>query len=496
MEANLEKKKIQQLAVFYYSRKDVQQAIFKFCHNREAIPRYYEGFGKRPDSFEYPGDIISQVQKGATSFHCSEELWNNPMEISTELSKEQLNQLRKGWDLLIDIDCKWFDYSKKAALAVIHALKRHGIKNISVKFSGSKGFHIIIPWKAFPEEINGIKTSEMFPEWARIICEYLKFSSRDFLEKEILESGEEYKKLGNAGIKCNNCGNLAEKFKEISYFCDSCKIQETSKVKEEKPRKCSHCRKEMIKKAEREFFFCQKCKINSNDDEKNFSPSIDIFGILGLDLVLVSPRHLFRCPYSLHEKTGFSSVVLDEAEIKNFQPSDADVMKIKIREFYPRAEKEEAKTLFSNALEWHGENIRRKESTEKKEIKTTGKKLEEINVDKSNIVYPPSIKKILEGMEDGKKRALFILLNFFRSLNFSREETEKKIEEWNKNNKKQLKEGYIISQLDWTFRQKKMLPPNYDKPFYKDIGIFPDDEEIRLKNPVSYVVRKSRWVKK
>jgi hypothetical protein len=81
----MEQEKINQIATFYYSRKDVQEAIFQFCQHREAVPRYYEGFGKRPDSLEYPSDIIQQVKKGATSFHCSEELWNNPMEISTEL---------------------------------------------------------------------------------------------------------------------------------------------------------------------------------------------------------------------------------------------------------------------------------------------------------------------------------------------------------------------------------------------------------------------------
>jgi DNA primase catalytic subunit len=32
------------------------------------------------------------------------------------------------------------------------------MKNIGIKFSGSKGFHILIPWKAFPEEINGEKS--------------------------------------------------------------------------------------------------------------------------------------------------------------------------------------------------------------------------------------------------------------------------------------------------------------------------------------------------
>ncbi|GAI54180.1 unnamed protein product, partial [marine sediment metagenome] len=50
------------------------------------------------------------------------------------------------------------------------------------------------------------------------------------------------------------------------------------------------------------------------------------------DLILVSPRHLFRAPYSLHEKTALASVVLKPEEIKNFQPTDADPLKAKVRE--------------------------------------------------------------------------------------------------------------------------------------------------------------------
>ncbi len=207
-------------------------------------------------------------------------------------------------------------------------------------------------------------------------------------------------------------------------------------------------------------------------------------------MVLVSSRHLFRTPYSLHEKTALASTVLLESEIANFSPQDADPLKIKIRDFYPKADSNEARNLLVQALEWNGERAR---SLETKEQSTASqeRKFEEISIDKSAITYPPSIKKILEGMADGRKRALFILINFFRYLNFTREEVEKKTEEWNKKNEKPLKIGYVKAQLDWAFRNKKMLPPNYDKPHYKDIGIYPDEEELRTKNPVNYVVRKS-----
>ena len=71
--------RIRKIAPSYYSRKDVLNAIFEFSANREISRRYFEGFGKRPDSFQYPSDILALVKRGATSFHCSEEIWDDPL---------------------------------------------------------------------------------------------------------------------------------------------------------------------------------------------------------------------------------------------------------------------------------------------------------------------------------------------------------------------------------------------------------------------------------
>ena len=55
-----------------------------------------------------------------------------------------------------------------------------------------------------------------------------------------------------------------------------------------------------------------------------------------------------------------------------------------------------------------------------------------------------------------------------------------------------LREGYIKSQLDWHFKQKKqILPPNYsNESFYKDIGVLEEPQSV--KNPVVEVIRKMR----
>lgn len=477
----------------YYSRKDVQDEICKFCQNREVVPRYGEGFGKRPDYLEYPTELMQHVRKGATSFHCSEEIWQNPIEISKEMEKEQLDEIRRGWDLLIDIDCKWFDYSKKAAQSIIRVLERHGVKNMGVKFSGSKGFHIIVPWKAFPKEINGVSVKDLFPELPRQLATYLRSESEKIMQESL--PADFYKQFKNTdlkqGIKCNKCGEISNTFKMIELFCDSCKIGETRKVRpnEKKELKCPTCNSKIKTQDLKEISECSHCNTNSEKNPDNFSKTIevDLFELMGLDIVLVSSRHLFRCPYSLHEKTVLASIVLNKTELDSFQPSDADPLKVKVKPFMPQVNEGEARELLIQALDWHRENNTRKEAIKEKS-KNFDYDIKDIKIDRSKITLPPCMEKIMKGLKDGKKRALFILINYFRSLNFSEEEVTEKINEWNKKNKPAIKEGYVKSQISYTFKHKKIMPPNCDK-YYKDFSVcIPSNLCKKIKNPLNYTI--------
>ena len=401
--------RIRNITSLYYSKPEVQKAIFEFSKSREICPRYFEGFGKRPDTLEYPGDVFEIVKKGATSFHCSEELWKNPMEIKTGMNENQLNEIRDGWDFILDIDSKYIDYSKIMVELIAQLLQFHGVKNFGIKFSGSKGFHMIVPWKSFPKEINGLRTSDMFPEYPRIMTKYITSKIKNKLIKKISELSQPNKYI------------------------------------------------------------------------KDFQASQEVMP----DLILVSPRHLFRTPYSLHEKTALASIVLNNDEIENFELKDADPMKIKIRDFMPQAEEDEAKELLMQSLDWDKEH--NPEQEEKKEFNF--KPINISNVSEKN--FPPSILKILEGISDGRKRALFILINFLRSVNLERDVLEKKIDEWNEKNKPPLKKGYVQTQIVWAYRNKTVPPPNFDKDYYKGIGIIPTEEELRYKNPINYVVKKN-----
>ena len=408
-------KRIKNIIHIYYSKPEVQKAIFEFSKNREICPRYFEGFGKRPDIFQYIGDILELVKKGATSFHCSEEIWQEPLNIVTGMNPQQTNELRTGWDLIIDIDSKYIDYSKISAEVIIQILKFHGVKNIGIKFSGSKGFHIIVPWRAFPKEINEIKTSTMFPKYPRIITQYIMEKTK---------------------------AQLIEKISDL-----------------ERP----------------------------NKYVKDFQAPKEVMP----DLVLVSSRHLFRMPYSLHEKTALASVVLDPEKISKFQPKDADPMKIKIKNFMPDSKEGEASELLMQALDWAKQN--EIESGEDKEkIKGKYANFKPIKLDNlSEENFPPCVQNILKGLVDGKKRALFVLINLFRSIGMDKEELEKKIEEWNKKNASPLTQGYITSQLSWSYARKPIMPQNC-KEFYEGIGVCqPDNFCKMIKNPVNYVVRKN-----
>ncbi len=107
-------------------------------------------------------------------------------------------------------------------------------------------------------------------------------------------------------------------------------------------------------------------------------------------------------------------------------------------------------------------------------------------------IFPPCVKLILKGVkQDGRKRALFILINFFKSLGLDNQELENRINQWNEKNYKPLKQGYIRSQLHWHNQHQARLPPNCDKPHYKDLAICKPDALCRqIKNPVNYAVKR------
>lgn len=411
----------------YYSRPEVTREIARLASSRETIAQHgLNRIPKRPDTISMPGDVIRLARNGATSFHTSEEIWNDPLALSQEAGKKEMDANRAGWDLVIDIDSPNVKYGKIVAKIILQAFEYHGLRHASVKFSGNKGFHIGVPFKALPKSLREEQIELLFPDAPRTVAEYLKELTRKPLSDAIItEIGDVKQIMDDTGLP-----------KEALFSGDL----------------------------------------------------FDPYRLIELDTILIAPRHLFRMAYSLHEKSGLVSVVLKPEEVSTFNRDSAKPeCVVEVRDWFLNpayVEEGEATQLFVQAFDW-------KKKTEEKESENKIEFKGEIN----EAAFPPCIKHILQGLEDGRKRALFILLNFFKSLNWSFEKISFQVVEWNKKNKPPLRTGYIKSQLNWhQAHGQKIPPPNCENSsYYKGIGVCtPDSLCEGAKNPLGYVVKRIR----
>lgn len=395
----------------YYEQEEVKNEITRISKYREVAPTYPNGYGKRPDAINFPGDYEQLVENGAISFHASVERWRNPLLID---NVSDLDKLRVGWDLIIDIDCdENFQMSKFAAKKLIDELEHHGIENISIKFSGNRGFHIGIREEAFPSKIEGKELKEYYPKLARGIVDYLRYKLEEKLEDKAIEMGFE------------------------------------------------------------------------DEIENSVFDLVDLENDWG-------QRHLFRMPYSLHESSWLVSKPLDPEYIDEFEKEDAKIDNIEFNcSFLESYEDNEGTNLVVQALDF----IEKNKDKRKEELanKTEQKKFETPDEAIPEKYFPPTIKNILEGLEDGRKRGLFVLLNMYKVTGYSWNEIENRIWEWNDRNDEPLGENYIKTQLRWhKNRSEDVPPPNYDsKGYYRDMNVYEGDNlEEKVDNPVSYAFRK------
>ena len=419
----------------YYKRDDIQEEIIFNSKDREVVAKFNDSFGKRPDVLRHPSDILELAKQGATSFHASEELWKSPLQLDTSLRKHELDNLRIGWDLVLDIDCGFFEYSKIAADLVIKALKFHKVSSVSCKFSGNRGFHIGVPFEAFPDKVRNEETKNIFPAAPRQIALYIK----EMIKKPLGDRIMEFEKDNfNAIIE-----KTRKKANEITYYND-----------------------------------------------KNRTLNAEPF--LNIDTLLISPRHLYRMPYSLHEKSGLVSTPLNPGKVLLFKKEFAIPKNVRIsrHRFLDRdnAGNNEARQLLMEAMDFaiKQDTINLKEQ---KEFQVPEKALPEE-------LFPPCIRLILNGLEDGRKRALFILVNFFASIGWDYETIEKRLREWNSKNKEPLREVYLTGQLRYHKQQRKNVPPpNCSNEMYMiGIGVCkPDNFCPKIKNPAQYASRKA-WI--
>lgn len=426
----------------HYKRPEIQEVIIAHSSDKEVAIKYGDsGFGKRPDMLKYPSDILEAAKQGATSFHVSEEIWSNPLQLDPMLKKSELHKLRKGWDLIIDIDCPFLEYSKIAADLVVKALRHHGISSITAKFSGNKGFHIGVPFETFPSQIKTtrvIQTKDYFPDAPRLIANYL----RDMIMEPLSDKIYAFEK--------NDIKKIMEK---TGKSFDELIIEKRNAY---------------------------------GDKVKRFDAGV----ILAIDTILISSRHLYRMPYSFHEKSGLVSIPIDVDKILDFDKEMAQPENVSVKfKFLDRnVRQNEASDLFDKAI--YANLI--KET--KKEIKLEEKRdFEEIKAAIPHELFPPCIRKGLGGLEDGKKRFLFCVVNFLTSVGWNYSRIEDLLRSWNKKNLEELRETLIVGQLRYHKQmKKKVLPPNCaNQMYYKDMGICkPDNLCAKIKNPVNYAIIK------
>jgi DNA primase large subunit len=173
----------------YYLKPEIIEKIYENCKKREIAPVFKGKFyAKRPSTMEFPSDIKTAIENGATSFHGSVELWTNPLLLENHKTIKEMNSIRYGWDLIIDIDCdEEIEIAQETALLIINELESYGIKNYSIKFSGNRGFHIGISHKSFPTTINYQNISKEFPNIPKTIVSFLKYKIKDKLTQTILK---------------------------------------------------------------------------------------------------------------------------------------------------------------------------------------------------------------------------------------------------------------------------------------------------------------------
>lgn len=422
--------------VKYYLQKEFLDFIIEFSRGREVVPRFRDYFGKRPQIVSFKEEALSMIRSGLTSFHVSLERWVNPMRLSAEIKQQEMDELRTGWDLILDIDALHFDFAKPVALLLVEALKFFDVSSFSLKFSGRAGFHLGIPFEAFPSEISGKPLRLLFPDAARTVGFYLSDFISEFLSEKLLDTFE---------------------LSEIS-------------------------------------------KLSGKDEDELLGEDglFNPYSVVNIDAVAISPRHLIRSPFSLNEKTWLASIPVRPEDILSFNPLSATPSKVVFSNNFLKPPKNpDASRLLVQAFDWKADRDKKVEEKKREEsLKNASKR--DFSIPSTAFLkgsFPPCINLILSGLSDGRKRSLFCLINFFRSSGWDFNSIEAEVHAWNARNKEMLPESYIKSQLDWHRRSSKLvLPPNcISSEYYKDIGVCkPDNLCSKIKNPLSYAYRKSK----
>ena len=503
----------------YYLREEILNSFYENSRDKEMVPVFYSRkYGKRPSYAEFPGDIRFWIKQGASSFHCSVENWKNPINIVN--SKHAMDENRTSFDLLFDIDAdKGIEFAKVAAILLIEELKQHKIKNIYAKFSGNRGFHVAVSHKTMPKYIGQKETKYMFPILLQQTASYLRIR----IKKKL---AEQYSKLLNKNIIDpyqyvdieENWSNrhlfrmpysLNEKtylasvvldINKIKYFKKKdADIEQIKKVKDFLKKGDENESQTLLVRANDYFSFEEEKTFNEVKKEKSIGFENKIKSKTKENLqnkiknIPLSQRMAYRealsgdgallFDFKPHKKKAGTKKGKTESTLTNKEKSIYELFVDDIGEKEVILSDKKTSLLF--VPEIISNRIRSLKYS--KNIKSISFKY-----------FPPCIKTILAGIDDGKKRAVFILINFLTSCGWQKENIKELLLEWNTKNKEPLKEHYITSQISYAKEgSDAVFPPNCKKSgYYGDIEVCHRDEfciEINITNPVFYALTKDKF---
>ena len=498
-------------SINHYKRPEVRKALVKYAKDKEVSVRYgLEKFGKRPDVLIYENDVLELAKSKASSFHCSEETWHNPLSITTGMKRHELDELRKGWDLILDIDCPDWKLSKLTAHLFVKSLQDHGITSIGVKFSGNKGFHIAVPFEAFPEKITfdgeHKELKNLFPEGPRKIATYLL----EYITNHYASITQDRVVLDGVMFTFETLRSIAKKTTQslFVFVCPNCKKEFDSLPKQRTPSyECTRCGHISHPKGFPEIIKCEQCnfpveqKISKQEScsfchsTKPFHKKFNWLAVVDVDTVLIASRHLYRMPYSLHEKSGLVSIPILSDAILSFEKEQAKPENITFNISFLERENVDSTQgthLLREAFSRDLQNL--SYIPDEKFARILQKPIELPKEAIAQEYFPPCINLLSKPLKDGKKRALFILINFLRVSGWSVEQIEEFVFRWNDVHPEPLREQYLRGQLAQIKKGKLPLPPPNcnNKDYYASLLVCqPDSFCARIKNPAMYAKRKS-----
>jgi hypothetical protein len=154
----------------YYSHQDILDALAFQCKNREVFLKGKNYVSHRPLKAGNKDELDALIRKynfkEPFGIFSSLELYDNPLNYGKRI----------GWDFAIDLDGDNFGNVKKCTMAVAGVLETFGIKAIKIKFSGRRGYHLIIDGGAFDIFESEDEFIKAYPNLPKLICKFIEAS--------------------------------------------------------------------------------------------------------------------------------------------------------------------------------------------------------------------------------------------------------------------------------------------------------------------------------